>query len=380
MLKSIFEKYLIRKGFDKKRAHLYVKELLADWKTSHRSFKEKLWAARRGFFASKIDLYHLTESNYKDYLSDYQRLWLHPINNHFAFWINDKITLKYVLQSPFVIEGKEYDVMPEYYLYIENDGHYSYLMDSPVDIPHNSYYLLNLLKRKGELAVKLSNGAKGVGFYHLEYKENMIWSNDSLLDETEFESFEKSLKGYIITEYVHQHKDFNLIWDKSEATLRIITIKNNTDRYSGGDTNVITSFVRFGTSLSSSTSNMSAGGVGIAFSFSTGEYGDTFYREPGLWEPELLRIDKHPDNGMVLKGLRIPDWEVTKEIVYRVCEHLSSLEFMGIDIIITDNGPKIIEINSLPAMDVSQCMEGPIFQNQYAAKYFNNKIAQKSKK
>ena len=379
LLKKLIKRYLLSKGFDQKRANIYIEELFSEWKLSKYSFFKKLWAAKRGFYAGKIDLYQLSEDNYKKYLSDYQRLWLHPLNNHFAIWINDKITLKYVLQKPFVIDGVEYDIMPEYYLYIENDGHYSYLMDSPNEIQKDKDYLKNLLRLKGDLAVKLSNGAKGVGFYRLQCINHNFYANGSNITE-EFEKFESSLKGYIVTEYLHQHKDFDKIWDKSECTLRLIALKNINDRYSGGQVSIIASFARFGTSLSGSTSNMSAGGVGISFDFNTGEYGDMFYREPGMYEPEMMRCKMHPDTKMVLKGLKLPEWEITKKVILCICNHLSSLEFMGFDIIITNKGPKICEINSLPAMDVSQCMGGPLFDNEAASAFFNHKIEQKTKK
>lgn len=231
LLDRIIDNQLIKRGFDKKRAARYRERMRMYWKNTPISFGKKLWAAKHGFFADKVELYGLTEENYKSYLSDYDRLWLHPMNNHFAFWINDKITLKYMLQKPLMIDGRSCDVMPEYYLYIENDGHYTYLMDSPIEIDHDCNYLLNLLKLKKELAVKLTNGEKGKGFYRLQYINGEIMSNGEPMTEP-FHDFERQLKGYVVTEYCHQHSDLADVWNHSECTLRVVAVRQIKDRYS----------------------------------------------------------------------------------------------------------------------------------------------------
>jgi hypothetical protein len=374
----------MKQGFDKKRAARYRERMSLYWKNTPISFSKKLWAAKRGFFADKVELYGLTESNYKDYLSDYDRLWLHPMNNHFAFWINDKITLKYMLQKPFIIEGVEYDVMPEYYLYIENDGHYTYLMDSPSEISHDKDYLFNLLKLKKELAVKLTNGEKGKGFYKLQYIDGVVFSNGEPMEE-DFSDFEKSLKGYVITEYCHQHSDLQQVWDKSECTLRVVTTRSINDRYSsksatGGGINVIVSYARFGSSLSGGASNLSQGGVGIPFDFESGIYGQNFMRYKEFCSDGCTAFPSHPDSNCCLSGKRLPNWDIVKKAIYAVCDHLASLEMLGLDIIITQNGLKLCEINSLPAFDYEQVMCGPLMKNEAAAKFFNAKKQKKIKK
>lgn len=376
---SLYTKHLMKQGFDKKRVAKFVKSMNKNWKsTQDVSLGEKCWAARHGFFADKIKLYGLNKDNYRDYLSDYDRLWLHPMNNHFAFWINDKITLKYMLQKPLEIDGKEYDVMPEYYLYIENDGHYSYLMDSPSEIVHDENYLFNLLKMKKELAVKLTNGEKGIGFYKLQYINGCVWANGKPMDQ-DFSDFERKLKGYVITEYCHQHKDLNDIWDKSECTLRVVCVRIPDGRYSGGRISSIINYARFGTSITGGTSNLSQGGVGIAFDFETGEYVSNFHRYHEFCPDGVTSFEKHPDTNVTAKGRRLPNWEIVKKTIIAMCDHFSSLEMFGFDIIITDEGLKICEINSLPAMDIEQVMCGPLMKNKDAATFFNMKAENKRK-
>ena len=105
--------------------------------------KDKIWAVKRGFYPSRKELYGLNESNYKRYLSDIDYKKLYPLNNSFQIWLDDKLTTKYVLQ-----DTRYKDYMPKYFIYIENDGCYSYLMDFDEHINKDSDSLLNLLRKE----------------------------------------------------------------------------------------------------------------------------------------------------------------------------------------------------------------------------------------
>ena len=360
------------------KCSVYLAGLLFEsWNNSRENVEERIWALLNGFLPDKIELYNLNKNNYKDYLSDFDYFLIHPLNNFFAFWINDKLTLKYMLQAPLIINAQEHvkmDLMPEYYLYIENDGHYSYLMNSPIDIPHNSDYLLNLLKKKQVLALKPSNGAGGKGFIKLVYKNNKISCNDKTLNKDEWNNLIKDLRGYLVTEYILQHKDLREVWANSACTLRIIATKQQIDDYDGGSINVIVSYARFGTKLSNGASNLSAGGVGIPFDFNTGKFGRYFYRYKKYTNGEPYKYERHPDTGVLLYGTKLPKWEYVRDAVYTLCNHFSSLEYFGFDIIITDEGMKLCEINTLPSLDYEQVMCGPIYKNEKAADFFMRKI------
>ena len=109
---------------------------------------KKEWAITKGFYPGNIDFYNLTEDNFRNYLPYYQYFMIHPLNNHFKIWLGDKLTCKYVLNS----NGCE-DVMPDYYVYVENDGSYTYLMNCPKVTLSNVLPLssnLNILSPKSD--------------------------------------------------------------------------------------------------------------------------------------------------------------------------------------------------------------------------------------
>ena len=110
-------------GMDYKWAAMFVKKLAYDETQYLADDATKKWALERGFYPGRVELYGLTEENYRYYMPDYPYFMVHPLNHHFRKWL-DKLTLKYVLNS----NGCEKS-MPEYYLYVENNGSFQ----SPVD-------------------------------------------------------------------------------------------------------------------------------------------------------------------------------------------------------------------------------------------------------
>ena len=85
-------------GMDYKWATMFVKKLADDEKQYKADEATKEWALKRGFYPGRVELYGLTEENYRYYMPDYSYFMLHPINHHFRKWL-DKLTLKYVLNS-----------------------------------------------------------------------------------------------------------------------------------------------------------------------------------------------------------------------------------------------------------------------------------------
>lgn len=380
LISGVIEAYLRKQGMQAKWAVAYRKKLVNDWNTCTLPVEQKIWAVERGFFPSSILLYGLDEDNYKSYLSDMDYWRIHPMNNHFAFWINDKITLKNIFASPIKsISNPDvtYNLMPEYYLYIENDGHFSYLMDSPSQIEKDENYIVNLLKEKEILALKPSNGGGGFGFVKLEYLDKKIYWNDEVIDENKLKENQLSLNGYIVTEYLKQHSDFDAICNKSACTLRVIVVKNINNRFCGGDLEIVSSYARFGTEASGGACNMHAGAVAISYDSNTGNYGDYFFRYRGFAEGDKTKFDVHPDSEVDLRGKKLPNFKKVKDVVLTACSYLSSLEYFGVDVVITNDDVKILEINSLPAISTPQVLCGPMFRIPAARKFFISKLQAK---
>ncbi len=356
-------------GMDYRWSKMFVKKLADDEKAFPVSEKEAALALRHGFYPGRIVLYGLTAENLQDYLPDYNYFMLHPLNNHFLKWL-DKTTLKYVLNS----NGCE-STMPDYYVYVENDGSFTYLMDAPNHITRDKDFLLNLLKWKGILAMKPNSGTSGgLGFIKLEIADGKMLENNKPIDMARFEEIRDSMRNYIITEYAHQHSELAKVWPKSECTLRVIMVKNpQKDLYSEREWSCSVSYARFGTSVNGGASNLSSGGIGVGFDFETGAYNDFAIRYRRYCPDGEWMLSEHPDTHYKFTGNSLPNWEYVRTKIKDICSHISSLDYLGLDIIITENGMKLCEINSHPAMDYEQIMCGPAMAKPHVRAFFESK-------
>ena len=360
-------------GMDYKWSRMFVKKLRDDEMAFPVQDEErKKWALERGFYPGRIELYGLTDQNCMDYVPDFQYFMLHPMNNHFLKWL-DKTTLKYVLNS----NGCE-DTMPDYYVYVENEecgGRFTYLMDCPADIQKDRNFLWNLLERQKILVMKPNSGTSGgLGFIKLELRDNKIYENNKLIDMSRFEEIRDSMRNYIITEYCRQHHELAKIWSDSECTLRVIMCKDPTmDKYAPTTWSCAVSFARFGTSVNGGASNLSAGGVGVGFDFENGRYHDFCIRYKRFTTDGIWMLDQHPDTKEKWKNRNLPNWDLVRGQIDRICQHMSSLDYMGLDIIITESGMKLCEVNSHPAIDYAQIMCGPTLSRPNIRAFFEKK-------
>ncbi len=361
---------LVEKGMQKNIAKLFIKKCKIEEDLYEGGEELREWAMTRGFFPSRVALYGLTDENYKCYMPDYVDFRLHPYNNHFVIWINDKLSLKYTLGKKFA------DIMPEYYLYIENNGDYTYLQDTPQSIAKDELFLLNLLKEKKTLIIKPnSSKSGGEGVMKVEWADNHICINNK--EEITIEAFQERIKNLgnnIVTEYVHQHSDLRRIWPDSECTLRIIMIRLPKENlYEKAKWKCIVSYARFGTSLSGGASNVSSGGIGIGFDFETGQYNPYAVRYRQFCPDGKWKLYEHPDTHVVWKNEKLPNWNYVKDTLYKVCDHYSSLSHLGFDVIITEKGFVFCEINSKPALNYEQVICGPVLTSDENIAYFKSK-------
>ena len=359
-------------GMDYKWAISFVKRLQEDEENFSVTEIDKKWALERGFYPGRIELLGLTEENYRDFLPDYHYSMMHPLNNHFLKWL-DKLTLKYVLGSDSCRE-----LMPDYYVYVENDlcgGRFTYLMDCPLDIPKDRDFLWNLLKKQKVLAMKPNSGTSGgLGFIKLELRDDGIYENNKCIDMVRFEEIRYTMRNYIITQYAFQHPSLAKVWPGSECTLRVVMCKDPTeDKYAPTTWSCAVSYARFGTEVGGGASNLSSGGIGVGFDFETGALYENAIQYRKFTKDGQWLMNCHPDTEVVWKGFVLPNWKYVKSKIDVLCQHISSLDYLGLDIIITENGMKMCEINSLPSLDYEQIICGPVLKNEKIKSFFLHK-------
>lgn len=330
-LKILKRKYF-RKGFREYMLAVWLNTVKDDFFNTKASIRKKLWAWRRGFPSYRIEQYGLNKSNYRDILSDYDYAWLNRINNGYQKWINDKTTMRYVLESV-----KQY--LPEYYFFVGKRNNKTYikkLQDTPIKFSNSISDVLDLLADKGKLVFKPNAGTHGDGFYKLEYSNGDIFANGEAIDKSSFERLITEQKStYIVTEYVEMHPDLKRIYPKTVNTIRIMVVNENCN-----NPQIMHVYMRIGSSKTGFTDNVGYGGICCYVDKKTGYY----YNGETIFNHKFYPCEVHPDTGINIQGY-LPNWDKVLDGIQVISRRMSQLEYLGYDIAITKESFKIIEIN-----------------------------------
>jgi Sugar-transfer associated ATP-grasp len=83
----------------------------------------------------------------------------------------------------------------------------------------------------------------------------------------------------------------------------------------------------------------------------------------------VISSDKHPDTGQEFKGFPIPMWTETVDLARRAHAAFLSVHFIGWDIAILQNGPVLVEANTLP--DLTTIEYGMTLSDTQFIPYYN---------
>ena len=322
-------KILRSKGYSDYYATFYSKELKRGSKNKDFSKEDRKWAYKRGFHPWRIKQYELTEDNYQSIISDRDYFYLYPINNQYRAWIDDKLTMKYIL-SPFD------RFLPRYYYHLMQDRDVMRLMDCPEAYDASYGGIVSLLKERKVLAAKMAAGTYGIGFYKLEFNDENYFYNGNKCNEDKFIEFLKSLDNYIITEFVEMHPDLKKLNPGSVNTIRVVVINEH-----GNDIKIPFAFMRIGTKKSGIVDNVAQGGMVCKIDINTGRFYDAEVLKNHVYE----KAEFHPDTHEKMEGI-VPNWDTVKTALRQMSEYYPQLKWLGYDIAITHEGFEIIEINS----------------------------------
>jgi hypothetical protein len=350
VINNIAIRVLVRKGYSSYMANVLIEDIKWDLLKTKARFLEKIWAYKRGFLSRRINEYGLTESNWKDYETDFHYYKLHPLNE-FSKWIDDKLTYKYVFQ-PFS------DYLPKYYYELRHRGLYK-LMDCPTELTADVSSVIRLLQQEKQLAIKPLAGTGGQGFYKLSSYDGKFLINDKMVDTVALEKFLSSLNRYIVTEYLISHELIRKIWSGAPNTLRIIMVHNENEKPI-----IAGAYIRFGTSTTGAVDNVDAGGLACGIDITDGRLYGSKRHQGNAW----IETPVHDDTKIRIEGY-IPHWDMVIQKLIEICNYVPHLKYMSFDIVITDNGFKVIEINSHGAIYVVQ-LYYPLLKNKYVANLF----------
>ena len=316
---------------------------------------ERLWAMRHGFYADRVLFYGLDKKNFRRYMPDWVHDRLHPVNGRFSGLIDDKLQLPLLL--------KDFPEHAPAYLCLIYESEIIDLSGKDSNTgPYHPEELLSLLKTHNKLIIKPLSGEGGAGVLRIQEDAGTLSLNGSPCAKEEVLERLAGLEGYIVSEFVVQHDYAIDLYPSTTNTVRLITMHD----YDEHRAFIGAAFHRVGTARSVPVDNLKQGGILCSIEVESGTIG------PGLtWRPEsgVEQVERHPDTGAPLSGKVIPSWDWVCTKVLRMADRFAFLPYMGWDIVVTREGFKVLEINSLPTLLWQ--IHVPICQNPRAQEFFS---------
>lgn len=360
VLKKIIFLILNLFGYKEYSSYLLFNAIKEDILNKDIPITKKIWSYKRGFLGFRAQVFEINNDNFLKYMPDFDYFKMHPINGKYGKWIDDKLTTKYIL-APFD------EFLPKYYFQIV-DGELVKLMDCPKNISSDFSGLIHLLKEKGTIVLKLIAGSRGKGFYKLTYNDDQYFLNTDKIEQDLLQKHIESLDDYIITEYIFSHR---IIRDLYEGTPNVVRIQLLRER--DAKIFIAESHIKIGTKESGIYDHSTAGAIFVKVNIKTGQTSDAYK----INKNKLESIQNHPDSKKPLKIL-LPNWSIIETQLQKISEYIPQLRYLGLDIIITEDSFKIIEINSLPALFFSSFFY-PQFENEETKEFFGEIIKNDSR-
>ena len=190
---------IMRKGFSRKMASVWYRKIKNDYKKYGKLYNQEILndIHSRGYLARSIRKYDLLKEKDCRYISDFEYIFLSPINNSFSKWIDDILTTNRILS-----EYKKF-CREVYFSIIERNRK---KLIFKVDDEKREYIaedIFSLLKEKRILELRPSFWLSKKKRYKLEYVDNLLRIDGFVRDIRDLEKLINSLNAnYIISEYV----------------------------------------------------------------------------------------------------------------------------------------------------------------------------------
>ncbi|MCI8610166.1 MAG: hypothetical protein HFE73_11020 [Firmicutes bacterium] len=332
------------RGFTGGEARRWVREVYRH-KTRDYGFsrKETSWALKHGFMPEQVQKLGINEENFKEYISAKEYAFLRPLNGGYSKWITDKVTV-YTMFKPFR------ENMPQ--LYYQISKRYKEVQIIPLyDHQAGDRFqdILALIREKGVVTVAPANGISASA---ISYREGRFFFDEEEMSESDLIARLSEYRSTIvIAEKVSpgQNVDGNM--------LRLIVFNELGDNPVIGDGYFI--YGKYESKPLKSLAQAMADSLEEDDVDEEEKYQDTVRETPidvktGTWD-----------------GKTIPFWSEITEKIGEICRFVPQLEFFGVDIIINEEGFKIVKMLNNPAYPTCQPF------SRETSRYLAGKVAQK---
>jgi hypothetical protein len=309
--------------FRKMKSHIHLEYAYGDPGVSIFTL---IWLWKNGFHSWHKELFKINKNTIHQYLSEKDHYDVHPINGAYSALIDNKAFL------PLII-----DCAPSVYIVFENG-----LERFRKGIQHDELFseLRNYLSGGGEIVIKPLSQEGGAGFELIKNKDHKDVIGHRILTK----------QSFIIQSRVIQHEYANTIYPDSANTIRLVLFRDVGSRR----IKIAGASHRFGTDNSKPVDNLGKWGMLTAIDIETGRLGISFvYRGKDFagWH------ENHPNTGAPVMNTFIPGWKEKTTNILEIFDQISWFEYGGLDVVFTEDSFTILEINSMPHIDMVQAFK-----------------------
>lgn len=279
-------------------------------------------------------------SEWKNYILDRES---NPIVRSVNRRENIPLAVNKILFAEHLLEN-DLPTIPILFVIHEKDAGFSRAFRSISD----KYQFFAALDRAPDrMFAKLMNGAHGEGAFSISRLSDKRWRFGERTGSGEelFEFCQQRIdgkRGLIVQPAIRPHSLLNAVMGpNSLGTVRAITY------LSLGGPKLMLPLLRMpaGGNVTDNFSEGAAGNIVAKVDIETGVLGCGKMARSKSW-PEIMKVDRHPDTGVRIRGFQLPYWQETISLMLNAQASTPQLRTLGWDIAITDKGPIIVEANT----------------------------------
>lgn len=313
------------------------------------SQQERLWCYRRGFMSESYVIYGLNQNDHREYLSDHARYVRTPrLNGRASDLLHNKLATRHMIES---VGGEDH--LARLHGIVQN-GEYRAIRTEAGSI-------IDLFKTEHAVVCKGMVGGGGGRVDIVRHEDGEFRLNGEAVALSTIERTFSTARNRLVESYVEQADYAAEIYPETPNTIRLITCYDPIEE----EAFCPIAIHRFGTDVSDGIDNWSRGGLSVAIDQETGELGEAAQ----FIDSEVRRMDIHPDSGTQITGTPLPHWERIRDRVLELASDMPYVKHAGWDVIITDDGFVVIEINDHPGNRTLQVHE-PLLKNARLRKFY----------
>jgi hypothetical protein len=225
--------------------------------------------------------------------------------------------------------------------------------------------VLDLLARRRRLVLKGTKGWGGSDIVVMEDLGGEISLAGIPVSRVEAHRHLASRKEHLLVEYVEQAAYAREIFPDSANSIRMLTMID----LDTGEPFLARAVHRFGSRNTRRMDNFTQGGICAMVDPETGRLSRGIRVLPS-GRPET--IDSHPDTGAQITGVVIPGWQDVLRRVLEIAGEHPYLPYVGWDVVVTANGPRLLEGNANSGTDVLQ-VHGPLLAEPRIRRFYKRR-------